>query len=167
MLWWIIPVAAYIIGFIIALVAGVDFEIALVFGAICAFVVFLIIALVAAIVAANSDMEWVEVSKTPIVALSNNVGIQGRTYLRSGYVEDTLSYYYITETDMGLKTHKVNANNSYIKYTTEQPYMITYKLTYTNDFVIWAFGNCADSTRYTFYLPEGSVITDYYNIDLQ
>jgi uncharacterized membrane protein YraQ (UPF0718 family) len=131
-------------------------------------VAFLISALGACIMSVCADTEWVETNQVEVIAVADNVGVEGQIYLYRGYVEDALSYYYIAETEFGLKTFSANADDSYINYTSKQPYMIIYEEKYTNEFLSRMFG--VDNTgaqRYVFYLPEGSVITDSYEIDLE
>ena len=143
------------------------------FGTLIAVLIGLIVALLIStlgtgIMSVWADTEWVETNQVEVIAVADNVGVEQQIYLYRGYVEDTLSYYYIAETEFGLKTFSVNADDSYINYTSKRPYMIIYEEKYTNKFLSWMFG--VDNTgaqRYVFYLPEGSVITDSYEIDLE
>ena len=105
---------------------------------------------------------------TELVALKDNQGIEGYGFLFSGGVNDKLKYYYIyDEPQRGLTTDSVNADISYIRYVDEgtQPYMEEWVQRHENKVLWWLFG--AEETGYTFYLPEGSVIQDYYQIDLE
>ena len=166
MLFWIIPLITFIAVLIYWIFIEADALFGIAFG-----ILFAILALFATLmfgygIVGCCDTEWVETNTTEIVALSDNVGVEGQVYLRRGYIEDKLSYYYIVDTQFGLKADSVSADKCYIKYTNDKPYMVTYKETIKNGFVRWAFGDIS-STRYTIYLPEGSVITDYYEIDLE
>lgn len=173
---------ALIIGAIIAiivLIACIRDEIfdnifwTLLFGTLIAALIGIIVALLISMLGAGimsvwADTEWVETNQVEVVAVADNLGVEGQVYLYRGYIKDTLSYYYIAETEFGLKTFSVNADDSYINYTSKRPYMVIYEEKYTNEFWSWMF--FMDSTgaqRYVFYLPEGSVITDSYEIDLE
>lgn len=143
------------------------------FGTLLAVLTGLVVTLLISMLGAGvmsvwADTEWVETNQVEVMAVADNVGIEGQVYLYRGYIEDTLSYYYIAETEFGLKTFSANADDSYINYTNKRPYVIVYEEKYTNEFLSWMF--FTDSTgaqRYVFYLPEGSVITDSYEIDLE
>lgn len=127
---------------------------------------FLITMFFGVVVVETADCDWVEISTTEVAAFSDSVGIKGRTYLGRGYVEDTLSYFYVLDTPCGMTVKQVTAEQCYIKYTDKAPYVVAYEARTKNGFIRWAFGNSGKKS-YTFYLPEGSVITDYYNIDLE
>lgn len=143
------------------------------FGTLIAALIGLIAALLismlgAGIMSVCADTEWVETNQVEVMAVADNVGVEGQVYLYRGYIKDTLSYYYIAETEFGLKTFSVNADDSYINYTNKRPYVIIYEEKYTNEFLSWMFGmDNTGAQRYVFYLPEGSVITDSYEIDLE
>lgn len=129
-------------------------------------IILLIIFVIGAVVTSCGAIEWIETDTTELIALKDNISIEDNFYLRCGYIEGSLFYCYIIDTPIGLKTECVPANKCYIKYTNNKPYIVTYKSQIKNDFVRWAFGNISD-TRYTIYLPEGSVISDYYGINLE
>lgn len=143
------------------------------FGTLIAVLIGLIAALLISMLGAGimsvwADTEWVETNQVEVMAVADNAGAEGQVYLYRGYIKDTLSYCYVAETEFGLKTFSVNADDSYINYTSKQPYVIIYEEKYTNEFLSWIF--LVDNTgaqRYVFYLPEGSVITDSYEIDLE
>lgn len=111
----------------------------------------------------------IEIQETAeLVAIKDNLGIEGYNFLFSGSVKDELKYYYIyEEPQKGLTTNSIDADISYIKYVTEgtQPYMEEWVQRHESKVLYWLF--FAQETGYTFYLPEGSVIQDYYQIDLE
>ena len=105
---------------------------------------------------------------TQLIAMKDNIGIEGYHFLTSGYVEDELKYYYIYEDGQrGMTTGNVKADRAYIKYIAEgkTPYMEKWEQTTANKVADWLF--MPDETYYTFYLPEGSVIENYYSVDLE
>lgn len=166
MLLWIIPIITFAAVLIYWIFVEEEFLFGLVVGILSAILALLVTFVLGCGVVGCCDTEWVETNTTEIVALSDNVGLEGQIYLRRGYIKDKLSYYYIIDTEFGLKADSVSADKCYIKYTNDKPYIVTYKETVKNDFVRWVFGDISN-TQYTIYLPEGSVITDYYEIDLE
>lgn len=168
MLFWLIPLIAFIITWLYWICVESEPLLGLGIAFILTLCVFLLILIVGSIVISLSDTEWVvdDMTQTHIVSLSDGTSVEGKIYLHRGYVKETLSYYYIIETEYGYKAETALADKAYIKYTNRQPYVIKYKETISNDFVRWAFGDI-DNVNYTFYIPEGSIATDYYNIDLE
>jgi hypothetical protein len=167
MLFWIIPLITFVAALVYWIFVEEEFLLGLLISILSAILALLVTFLLGCGIIGCCDTEWVETNTTEIVALSDAAGLEGQIYLRRGYIEDKLSYYYIVDTQFGLKADSVSADKCYIKYTNDKPYMVTYKETIKNGFVRWAFGDIISSTRYTIYLPEGSVITDYYEIDLE
>lgn len=111
----------------------------------------------------------IEVKETThIYAVKDNLTTEGEYYLFSGYVNEDLKYFYVYEDEVrGLATKSVPANISYIRYIepADQPYIQKWTQYHENEVLNRLF--FCGKTGYTFYLPEGSVITDYYNIDLE
>lgn len=107
--------------------------------------------------------------KTELVALTDNAMVSGHSYLGSGYFNENLKYVYIYEDPVkGMKAEKVDSDYADIKYIGENevPYIQSWHNEPKNGFVNFMFGDFA-TTYYTIYLPEGSVITDTYSIDLE
>ena len=109
------------------------------------------------------DME----ERTELVALKDNFQIEGSAFLFSSVVDENLHYTYIYETDMGMTTNSINSSEAYIKYieVNATPYIQTWYVRPHSDFIHWLF--CPGYYRYTIYLPEGSVIENVYEVDLQ
>lgn len=109
------------------------------------------------------DME----DRTELVALKDNFQIEGSAFLFSSIVDEDLQYTYIYETDMGMTTKSVESNKAYIKYieADKTPYIQTWYVRPHSDFIHWLF--CPGYYRYTIYLPEGSVIENVYEVDLE
>ena len=168
MLFWIIPVICAIIAFcFMFIIMDEDFGSSLWIALLGAIVGLLIIVLSWGIITMVADTEWVEESTIPIVALTDKVEVEGKFYMRRGYIDNSLEYYFIEDTEYGLKANHISAYGAYIKYTDEQPCKVTYKEVYSNDFIKWAFSDDALNHSYVFYLPEGSVLTETYEIDLE
>lgn len=109
------------------------------------------------------DTEQIE-----LIALKDNFGVEGQNYLFSGYINEELHYIFIYEDPVkGMITGRVDADETYIKYIEpdERPYIQKWierprsNFLY-NFFALGIHGN-------TIYLPQGSVITDAYEIDLE
>ena len=108
-------------------------------------------------------------TKTELVALKDDGMIFGHSFLGSGYIDEELKYVYIYEDPVkGMKADRVDADYAYIKYIdeNENPYIQSWHMEPKNGFVNFMIGDFAN-TYYTIYLPEGSIITDTYNIDLE
>lgn len=111
----------------------------------------------------RTDME----DRIELVALKDNFQIEGSAFLFSSVVDENLHYTYIYETDMGMTTNSIKSDEAYIKYieANETPYIQTWYVRPHSDFIHWFF--CPGYYRYTIYLPEGSVIENVYEVDLQ
>lgn len=110
----------------------------------------------------NSD--WI-ISDTPyatekIVALNDNNMMNGRVYLRSGYIEEDLYYQYIVQLNNGgFVSNKVKSANATLFYDTDN-YRVEW---YTKTRQWLYFKN--EVTYVEIYIPEGSITMDY-SIDL-
>ena len=113
------------------------------------------------------DCKIVETDKVELIALKDNFQIEGSAFLFSSVVDESLKYTYIYETDMGLTTQSVRADNVYIKYIDENatPYIQAWEVRPHSDFINWLF--FPGYEKYTIYLPHGSVIENVYEVDLK
>ncbi len=118
-----------------------------------------------AITSCFADVDYNMVSDTKIIALKDNQNVNGNFYIMGGYVDEKLYYYYATETELGYKTEKVNAENSYIKYTDGESHIEEYEAKFVNDY-IYLFAAPMQLDRYIIYCPEGTV-TNEFNVDLE
>ena len=134
-----------------------------------AFIVFLVgflIALVLSVAWEDAPVEITTSTDYEIVALQDNLGLQGQFFLGSGYVDDELSYTYMHYVeDRGYKVETVDASNAYVEFTDKQPYVslvrYQFKDAWRNYFTVPY--NSGDAF---FYVPEGSILQNY-NIDLK
>lgn len=175
---------AYIIGiiclvvFIASIYQGWDFDgiggafLGAVFGILIDFLIFIFIGLICMGVMSCYDEAKCDVvydTKTELIALKDDAMVSGHSYLGSGYIDEDLKYVYIYEDPVkGMKAEKVDADYAYIKYIAENeaPYIQSWHMKPKNGFVNFMIGDFC-TTYYTIYLPEGSVITDTYDIDLE
>lgn len=141
-------------------------------GIVFDFVIFLVVGLICFGIMSCYDEAKCDViydTKTELIALKDDGMISGHSFLGSGYIDEELKYVYIYEDPVkGMKAEKVDADYAYIKYIEENetPYIQSWHMEPKNGFVDFMIGDFAN-TYYTIYLPEGSVITDTYNIDLE
>ena len=102
-----------------------------------------------------------------ISSLKDNVSIEGRGgFLRGTTIENQLYYYYMVETENGYTFEKIDANNTYIKYS-DNNFRIETKsyLTFDNPVLYW-FALPVKNSETIIYIPEGSIVYDY-EIDLE
>lgn len=100
-----------------------------------------------------------------IIALNDSTGVNGRSgFLGSGYVEDELYYYYMTDTKEGFQAKKIKAEDTYVRYSDEQ-IVETYTATNFKNKLLWLIALPIKSFHIV-YIPEGSIIENY-RIDLE
>lgn len=103
---------------------------------------------------------------TQIVALKDNMNVSGHRYMFSGYVDEKLYYFYATETDLGYTTDKVPADNSFIKYTEDEPHIETYEVGFKNELVSVIASPIGLSDRHIIYCPDDT-LTNEFEVDLE
>ena len=106
-----------------------------------------------------------------ITAMQDNLNTHGRFYMRSGYIETDLYYYYFYPTKNGLRHSYIPANKTCLNYTTDKPHIERYTRKWSKSWIKWV--TCVDAQDYAVndvyykaYVPEGSVEQSF-NIDLQ
>lgn len=100
-----------------------------------------------------------------IIALNDSTGVNGRSgFLGSGYVEDELYYYYMTDTKEGFQAKKIKAEDTYVRYS-DKPIVETYTATNFKNKLLW-FIALPIKSFHIVYIPEGSIIENY-RIDLK
>ena len=102
-----------------------------------------------------------------IISLKDNIDIEGRGgFLRGTTIENELYYYYMVETENGYTFEKINADNTYIKYSDDNFRIETKSyLTFDNPVLYW-FALPVKNSETIIYIPEGSIVYDY-EIDLE
>lgn len=108
-------------------------------------------------------------TKTELVALKDNEGLVGHSFLGSGYFDSDFKYVYLYEDPIrGIRMKKLDADYCYIKYVEdgERPYVQSWHRVPKGAIGRFLWGTFS-TMEYTFYLPEGSVITDHYEVDLE
>ena len=166
-------------GFLYGLIDGGDFFLGIL-GSVIGFlfanlisvlVCGLVIPMAADAVGAKQSIEKVEV--TPLYALKDNSNLSGTFFLGSGSVDETDYYYYvIREEGKGYYVQKKAINNYiYLDYLNsedceyDEPCLVYYHNQWDNK--ILRFFAWSPENWYTFYVPEGSIIENYYEVDLE
>lgn len=106
-----------------------------------------------------------KISTEHIIALDDSTGVNGRAgFLGSGYVEDELYYYYMTDAKEGFQAKKIKAEDTYVRYS-DEPIVETYTATNFKNKLLWFIALPIKSFHIA-YIPEGSIIENY-RIDLE
>ena len=144
------------------------------FGAISLFLAFLI-SIVINICVPQTAIGEVGRSELQLIALKDNMAVNGGRYVYRGYINEKLQYTYLYEAQgKGVTSGRCDANKTYINYTkdAEQPKLVTVE--YGIIHPIWKFFSANDivgaSHRYEYYLyvPEGSIVAEgQYEVDLE
>lgn len=109
--------------------------------------------------------ELYQTEETPIVALADTPGSEGRIFLGSGNIESSMYYYYMTENDDGSKEiSKINSKGVYLyEDETEQPHIVKYYYRNSNPIVRLFF--FSEDSRTELHIPPNSVKYRF-NVDL-
>lgn len=95
-----------------------------------------------------------------IVCLNDSNQINGKFYMRRGYIGEKLYYQYMVKLGEGYKANKVGANNTTLYYDDNN-----FRVQWHEKERHWLY--FSETEKYQkIYIPEGS-ITDDYSIDLQ
>ena len=100
-----------------------------------------------------------------IVALKDNNAVGGQFFLGTGRIGSHPCYYYVSEDEHGLRMQHIDANNTYIIYSDENPRVERYESVGFNRRLLSWLAIPAYS-YYVVYVPEGT-ITSEYTIDLE
>lgn len=165
-LWGYIVDSDFFLG-ILGSILGTLFAI-LISMLVCGF----IIPVAADAVGAAHSIEKVEV--TPLYALKDNSNLSGTFFLGTGSIDETDYYYYyiIREEGKGYCVQKKAINSyTYLDYLSsedceyDEPCLAYYYDEWDNK--ILRFFAWSPENWHTFYVPEGSIIENYYEVDLE
>lgn len=108
--------------------------------------------------------------RTELCALQDSMGIKSRYYLFSGTTEKDLHYYYLHNVEgKGITADKLNTNNTYLNYTTENEhtYFLTKTYTFKSKVLNFFTLGMGEYKEHIVYNPEGSITVDgQYKVDL-
>lgn len=113
------------------------------------------------------DCRIEEREQIELIALKDGFQVEGSAFLFSSVVDQELKYSYIYETDYGRATNSIDADQCYIKHIGKDihPYVQKWEVMPKSNFINWLF--IPSYYKYTIYLPEGSVIENVYEVDLE
>ncbi len=161
-------VIGVVVGIVMALTDWVDFWegvgyafLGLLMGTLLGLLVWLP---VNAIVDCCAEKTYYTVEDTDIYALQDNFATEGSFFLGSGHIDDELKYFYVKQTDVGYTVCNVDADKSYIQYTSDRCHVV--KQSYTFNSQAARLFAVPSGERYIFYIPEGSIVNTY-SIDLR
>lgn len=120
----------------------------------------------------NANVDYKMAESCEISALVDNARyshtVSGSVFLIQARTDEDLKYSYMYyEEGRGYAFGEVDAEDSYINYTDEQPRLERYEPYFTNEFVHWLLGYPVSSNYYVFYLPHDAEIIDSYVIDFE
>lgn len=90
-----------------------------------------------------------------IRALDSDSGMEGKFYLRTGYIEEKRVLDYISEEDGVMKLGRVPADSAILRESDEAPALIVRNYEMTNGWIVP--GAISVVQEYEFIIPEGSV----------
>lgn len=126
-----------------------------------------ITALLVLIYAFSADGESYKSETYEISAIKDNSNVSGRSYLGTGYVNESQYYFYILETEKGKKMNKVHIGDAYLNEGDYTPYVDVYDYKYKSKFAQWLYGkNKYDDYEFVFFIPEDTVTTEF-NVDME
>lgn len=169
MIWFIIPIVAVVL-FVIYEIRDdlLGFGEIFGFGILIFFVSLLCSALLclvsSGVAECEADKTYSITEDVDIYAMQDNLTTGGSFFLGSGHIDDELKYFYVEKTEFGYSVTNVDADNAYIQYSNDRCHLEKHTYTFNNWFVRLIAVPC--STRYVFYIPEGSIINNY-SVDLK
>lgn len=139
-----------------------------IFGGFCGFIVGLVVYGIFGSIIGGSLPTVENINTQNIVALNDSSKMEGQRYLFSGYINESLVYRYVIETENGKHVEECKADNGYIKEETiNNPYVEIHTYTFKRGWCYWFAININCVKNYsTFYVPSGTV-TNEYNVDLK
>lgn len=130
---------------------------------------FIICAITCMTINANAKVIEVEKYTTSIYCLNDSSKIEGRSYLYSGYIKESMVYRTIyLDNHGGKKIWDINANQASV-FEDGNNKVTVYGEKFENpkiEYLIGVWSNLKHETRYEIHIPKGSITTDY-KIDLQ
>lgn len=117
----------------------------------------------------NPKVDVISTETCEISALADNARYSGcvsnSVFLVQSRVNETLKYSYMYKVDgKGYGFNEVTANQCYINYSTDTPYVQIDHYDYVNGFLRWLFPDIYGA-EYIFYIPETAQVIDDFTID--
>lgn len=114
-----------------------------------------------AICSTEANIQYELEGEQKIIALNDNIAGEVNTYLLRGHYEEDLCYFYCVEDELGYKVNKINADNTYVKYTDEDYRIEQYNPVFKNDVLVFFASAPLRDDRYIIYCPENTIIEKY------
>jgi hypothetical protein len=114
-----------------------------------------------AICSTEANIQYELEGEQKIIALNDNIAGKGDTYLLRGHYEEDLCYFYCVEDELGYKVNKINADNTYVKYTDKDYRIEQYNPVFKNDILVFFASTPIKDDRYIIYCPENTIIEKY------
>lgn len=118
----------------------------------------------------SDEQEWQEDWQTDIVALKDNSNIDGKVnggiFVTSGYIEESLYYYCMENTEQGKHMIKIPADKTYIIETNDIKPSVVKQINKYVDKRQYFWFLVTDEEKYIIYVPENTIDTTY-KVDLQ
>lgn len=148
---WSFEFSAWCLSFIFALMAGL--------------ISFVLLLILSSVLPSEEKLY----REQEISALKDTTRLQGQAYLFTSIVNDTDYYHYISSTPRGINKEKAEIKNSYIIENNDiKPMVKIYRNEYKWSLAKWVYGKEAWGARiYEFYVPEGTVISNYYDVGVE
>ena len=158
----ICAIIGFIIGLIIWILDGCFFDDFLIpFGtAFVGFVWGLIILFGVQPFFSNTNFDSDLTETTNLVPITD-----GSAFIFSSYSDGELQYVCLYESEHGLTTKTIDANNVYLCYTNGTPIIEKYVEKHPNRLINWLFA--LGNVYYIIYIPEGSAVMNQYSVNLQ
>lgn len=158
-------IIAFVITLIIAIVIHLrsyNFEYVIIWMIVAFIILFMPVQFI------DFKTEGVKIDEIPIVSLKDNSNSEGEFFLGSGKVEDIDYYYYMTQTEKGLKMDKKETDSSYINEVDSEEYKVEiYELELKSKFVKFMFELILEEQyEYIFHIPKDSVDKSF-NVDME
>lgn len=135
-----------------------------IFGAFISIIlsIFLIVVYVKALRTTEKVIEEEPYAVEHIVALNDTDSIEGKFYMRRGYINESLCYQYMVRlSNGGFKANRVNSDITTLFYADDNYRVEWYR--YTQGILYFKkHGICIE-----IYIPRGSISEDVYSVDLK
>ena len=116
----------------------------------------------------EKDMVIDTIETTELIALKDNYTLEGEAFLFSSTINEDLTYTYLYNIpNKGITTESIKATNAYLNYISENEKPYIQKITEIPRSKILYYLFLCDNTYYSIYLPQGSIIENVYEINLE
>jgi hypothetical protein len=127
---------------------------------LCACVGAIIGAGISIVIGLIPKIEYDQISKQELIALKDNISINGSFFLGSGNIDGKLKYYFYIKTKSGgFKAQNIEADNVEIFENNKTPCIIKYESKFKN--IIWNWIAFTIKEKAEINIPKGSILRNY------